>query len=435
MITMAGAAGLAFCAGAGQNPGMPTESDAQAAQRRGLLAPVARLCFEAGVPVRMGRLDGPHNPSVVALVCGPADGSWDASVTVVRAHSVPAAHQDWNGRWGRDPRDGYDLGSDGTLVYEVQVHEDDDGGTGHGRRPIVVFELHETERAVADAMILWWRRPWLFHTPPPIPGPGQERRRERVAEHRRLAAAYPQVRMSALPPPARELAAQLDPASVARNFPRGVSGRFQRSAVVALTALDDTPLHLRGAWLAARCLGDGLTVTVEELIGGNQEHRWDRTPWLWDRRRADAGPRERWQADEPGQVSDILAALRCGAVAEALALAGVDVDDQLGRLLAGRPNRLFRAGLTQKWVTNLHLGLAEAAPWRFGDAHRAWRAERGHRARRPAPLFGLKGLNQARKPKVALDVEDGRPILRLVFTASNLQMPRSLWTVPTDFPA
>lgn len=81
---------------------------------------------------------------------------------------------------------------------------------------------------------------------------------------------------------------------------------------------------------------------------------------------------------------------------EALNLAGVAVDDRLAKLLRGEPTRNFRAELTQKWVANFYEGPTESAPWRFAAAFAAWRAERDGRPK-PAPMFALKGLGQARK--------------------------------------
>jgi hypothetical protein len=60
--------------------------------------------------------------------------------------------------YARDPRSGYDLNSPGELVYGVQVHEDDDGGSGHGPRPLVTFELAGTPQAAADVVRLWAAR-------------------------------------------------------------------------------------------------------------------------------------------------------------------------------------------------------------------------------------------------------------------------------------
>ena len=415
---------------------MPTESEAQAAQRRALLGPVARLCIEAGVPVGMGRLDRPGEASVVALACAAPDGSWSATLTVVRARPISAEYRDWNGRWGRDPHEGYDLASPGALIYELQVHEEDDGGTGHGPRPVVAFELVDGEQAAADALILWWLRPGLFHTAPPGPDPRADRRRERAEEHRRAAAAAPQVRLGPLPAAASDAAGRLDPAALCRNFPRAHDGHFHRSAVVALAPIGEVALNRRGGWLATRRDGDGLALTVEELIGANQAHRWDVTPWLWDSR-VRTTRSKRWQVTRAEQARPALAALRAGEVARALEIAGVAADDQVSRLLAGTPTRSFRAELAERWVHRLYAGLADAAPWRFAEAYRVWRSEvdtRRSRGARPVTLFGLRGLNQARKPKIALDLDGGTPILRLVFTAGNLLLPRSLWTVPPDFP-
>jgi hypothetical protein len=148
---------------------MRVESEDQAEQRRALLDPIARMCERAEVSVARGRLVRPGEASVAALVCAAADGSWDAILTVVRAQSVPIEHQAYNGQWRRDRRTGYDLTSDGDLVYELQIHEDDDGAGGHGPRPLVVFQLVERAEAAADALIQWWRGPTLFYTSPPSP--------------------------------------------------------------------------------------------------------------------------------------------------------------------------------------------------------------------------------------------------------------------------
>jgi hypothetical protein len=413
-------------------PGMHTESEAQAEQRRTLLDPVARMCERADIPVERGRLDRPGEASVVALVCAAEDGSWDATLTVVRAHRIPVEYQAYNGRWGRDPRAGYDLTSDGDLVYELQIHEDDDGAGGHGPRPLVVFQLLDEAEAAADALILWWRRPALFHAAPPVPDPQAEQRRAaRTAEHRRTASASPRIHIEAGIP--EWATAAIDPAAISLHFPRERSGRFLRSATVALTSLDDTAPHQRGRWLTARAEADAIWIGAENLIGGNQAYRWNLTPWMWDRRRADIPPAERWQLDRPEQARPYLDALAAGRVIEALDLAGVAVDDQLTKLLRGEPNRTYRAELTEKWVANLYAGLTESAPWRFAHAHAAWLAERGGRPK-PATMFGLKGLGQSRKPKVMLDRARSGPILRLQFSAGNLVLPRALWTIPADLP-
>src|SRR5262245_6899055 len=128
-----------------------------------------------------------------------------------------------------------------------------------------------------------------------------------------------------------------------------------------------------------------------------------------------------------------LDALTAGRLTEALNLAGVAVDEQLAKLLRGEPTRNYRAELTEKWVVNLYEGLIESAPWRFAAAYAAWLAERGGLSK-PAPMFGLKGLTQARKPKVMLDRTPSGTILRLEFSGGNLILTNAPWTLPADLP-
>jgi hypothetical protein len=415
--------------------GMNSESEAQAGQRLALLDPVARICERAGIPIARSRfqLTGPAvGSSVVALVCAADDGSWDAMLTVVRAQSVPIGHQTPSTPWRRDPRTGYDLTSDGQLVYELQIHEDDDGAGGHGPRPLVVFQLLDGAEVAADTLIQWWRRPALYHSPPRIPDPrARQRQATRIAERRRLVWAAPSVHFDDVPSLAAAHAATIDPAALALHFPRETSGRFLRSALVALLPLDRAPPHLRGPWLTVRAKQDQLHVAVENLIGGNQPNRWNLTPWMWHRQHVGASPRERWQLDDPAQAQPYLDALAAGQLTEALKLAGVAVDDQLAKLLRGAPTRNFRAELTETWVANLYAGLSYSAPWRFTAAYAAWLTERGGRSR-PVAMFGLKGLGQARKPKVALDQTSSGPVLRLWFSGGNLILPSALWTIPAD---
>jgi hypothetical protein len=418
---------------------MRNGEDVHAARRVELLMPVARLCAEEGVAVRVGDFDGGTGLPVRALLCSAADGSWDASVTVVRANRLLAQHRRDGHEFSRDPQQGYDLDSPGDIVYEVQVTEDDDGAGGHGPRPLVLFRLAAGAQAAADELTLWARRGSLFHTTPPVPDAAKELLRERRCfAHRQAAAAAPSVRVLDVPAEAAKDVAAIDHASLCWHFPRERGGRYQRTAVVALKSYGGRRPHLRDRWLTVRADAEGLVVTMEELIGVNQRHRWSSTPWLWDRRRAATSRLTRWQVRQPGAAVPAIDALRRGAVPEALELAGVGVDDQLARLLAGEPTRGFRAEVAQTWVSNLYAGLAESAPWRFAEAYRAWRGERlafGLPVTGPVILFGLGGMGQQRKPKVALDVSDGVPILRLIFTGGNAVLPKALWTLPADLAA
>src|SRR5215470_4184391 len=168
-----------------------------------------------------------------------------------------------------------------------------------------------------------------------------------------------------------------------------------------------------------------------ESVSQAEQRRALLTPWMWDRRRKDTPPVNRWQLDDAALARPYLDALAAGRVTEALDLAGVAVDAQLAKLLRGEPTRNYRAQLTEKWVANLYAGLTQSAPWRFAAAYAAWLAERGGRPK-PAAMFGLKGLTQARKPKVVLDRIPSGIILRLEFSGGNFILPSALWTIPAD---
>jgi hypothetical protein len=101
----------------------------------------------------------------------------------------------------------------------------------------------------------------------------------------------------------------------------------------------------------------------------------------------------------------------------------------LQKRLTIEPTRNNRAELTETWVANLYAGLTESAPWWFAGANAAWLAERDGRPK-PATMFGLKGLGQARKPKVALDRTQSGLVLRLEFSGGNLILPRASGPYP-----
>lgn len=150
--------------------------DEHASRRAELPAPVRELCGRAGVvtgtgvllPPRFGRGTG----TVLALRHAAGNGSWDVSVTVVRARRLHPSAGRASAGYSRDPRSGYDLNSPGELAHEVQVHEEDDGGSGHGPRPLVVFELTGTPQATADVLTLWACHGSLFAWRPPGRSPG-----------------------------------------------------------------------------------------------------------------------------------------------------------------------------------------------------------------------------------------------------------------------
>ncbi|WP_326558485.1 hypothetical protein [Micromonospora sp. NBC_01796] len=293
--------------------------------------------------------------------------------------------------------------------------------------------------AVLVTVVRGYRQPPGDSLSPPVERAEVRQRRERRRfDHRQTSAASPRVRIGVVSDEAAADLDTLDRSALCWHFPRGNTGAYQRSAVVALAGYGDQRPHLRGRWLTARVEGDELLVGTDELIPANQRHRWDSARWLWDRRQANTPATLRWQVDGAEQAAAAVAAVRRGALPEALTSAGVQTDEELDALLTGVPYRLSDAELTPTWVANLYRGLADLAPWRLDAAYRGWRDGRlaqGLPVRDPVVLFGLGGVGAARKPKLALDHTGDAPLLCLIHTGSSAVLPYAHWTVPVDLDA
>ncbi len=426
-----------------------------------LLGPVAEQLAAAGVASQFVPLEpyldfyGGLPAGTTGLVCRhPAAANAVAQVTVVRVMRLLPGGQGGlrpDGRsWVRDLDLDYRLSTAGELHYEVTLLEDPDDGLGHDRETSAQRRLTDDVQAVVDAVVLWrgYRDTLRCQPPPPPNAKAQARRLRRQLDQRNAAAARPAVDVdldravvASLPTQAQaaladDLAA-LDQQALCWHFPRDRLGRYARAAVVALAGYTNDPSK-RAPWLAARAHGDRLGVGLEALIGVNQTQRWDATRWQWDQRQTAMTAAQRWQLDQPDAARAVAALLDAHRLADALAAAGVRMDADLAALLDGYPTRYLRAHYTQTWVRRLYEELRQAAPWRLAAALGTWQAERhalGRAANGPVVLFGLGGLNQQRRPSVALACPAGIPELRMVWTASNAVLSRSLWQRPPDLDA
>ncbi|WP_238012430.1 hypothetical protein KZZ52_21850 [Dactylosporangium sp. AC04546] len=392
--------------------------------RQRLLSGVAARLRELGIPAEFGLLVpyqdfyGSSPDGLTGLVVPQPDGPGRMQVTVVAARrTVPPGEGGLSadGRmWVRDVDLDYDLAGD-ALAFEFTTL--DEGGAGPVWAP---RQLAHDEEAVVDAIRLWDGFRETLRSTPPAAAPARRRAVfvKQVAA-RQAASAAARVRLDA--------AIDLDPARLCYHFPRDRHGRYVKNAVVALHDVEGGPFSKRGPWVAARADGDELVVAVEGLIGANQDHRWDRLPWLF--RRLEAAPGERWQVADAADARPVVELLERHEVAEALTLCGVDVDGDLAALLDGHPIDYRHARYTDTWVRTLYEQLRDCAPWRLATAHRLAAAGK------PIPLFGLKGMNHQVKPMVALDAPDGVCRLTMHWTGSNARLTRALWEVPADLRA
>ncbi|MGN9908863.1 hypothetical protein ACTMTJ_15075 [Phytohabitans sp. LJ34] len=367
----------------------------------------------------------------------------DAAATGRMQVTVLAARRDGD-TWVRDTDLEYDLDSD--FVFEVSTLEGRGDGPGDPPAIWAPRRLVRAEEAVVDAIRLWHGYRDTLRASPPAADPARRRTElTRQVDARRTAAAAARVRLAAdptaVPPQQREALArhlgELDHAQLCFHFPRDRFGRYAKAAVVALTGYE-AGLSKRGPWLAVRADGDELAVSVEALIGANQDHRWDQLPWLWSTTHRDATPERRWQVPDADTARPIADLLDQHALADALIRCGVEVDTDLAALLDGYPISYEYARYTDTWVKTLYEQLRNCAPWRLATAYQVWRQER-QAARRPVTepiaLFGLKGLNQSTKPMVALYAPDGSPRLTMAWSGSNARLPRALWECPADLSA
>ncbi|WP_426503575.1 hypothetical protein ACPPVO_38950 [Dactylosporangium sp. McL0621] len=421
-------------------------------RRRAELAGVWARLREVGIEPAFGPLTPTYDfygkvpGNLTGLVVGEPHNTGRMQVTVVAARRIVPPGQGGlsaDGHvWTRDVDIEHDLADSDAVVFEVTLL---DGVAGVPGEPASVWaprQLVVDEEAVVDAVRLWHGYRDMLRATPPKPGPQRRRAlRARTAAARRTAAAAPRVRVAAGPaelPPALGLRlAELDHAALAFNFPRDRTGRYARSAVVALAG-DGTVLSKRGPWLAVRADGDTLVVGVEGLIGANQDHRWDRLPWLWSAAHAEAPAAVRWQLPDAAGARPVVSLLDRHAPAEALASCGVELDEDLKALLAGYPITYGFARHTETWVKRLYEQLQLCAPWRLAAAYEVHQDER-RAVRRPTgepiALFGLKGMNQQSKPMVGLDCGNGAPRLSMIWTASNVRLPHELWQCPADLEA
>lgn len=283
-------------------------ADACQADRQQLLAGVVGQLREAGIGATFEPLEryydfyGALPDGVTGLVVRQPAGSARMQVTAASVRRILPPGEGGlsaDGReWVRDLDVDYHLEPGGDVVFEVTTLEDSDAGLGHSRATSAMRRQTRDVQAVVDAVRLWHGYRESLRCIPPAADPDRQRARLiRQLAARRSAAAMARVREAAaagaVPPQQRPLLAahlaQLDHGLLCFHFPRDLNGRYAKRAIVALSGYG-AGHGKRGPWLAVRADGDTIVAGVEELIGDNQDHRWDNSPWLWTTTHRTAGP-------------------------------------------------------------------------------------------------------------------------------------------------
>ena len=214
-----------------------------------------------------------------------------------------------------------------------------------------------------------------------------------------------------------------DPALLAFNFPRDQRGRLLGKARVLIDTLEPAkpPARTRCRFLRIQDARFEL-VTADEHVE-NQDHRWDNQPWRW---RADgASPVERWGIEDLELAAAVVILLEAAEWEVALRECGVQLGDDLRRILAAEPLGYLLRDLAGGWARAAAEQLLQLAPWRLGPLA----------GKKSTRLFGLGGMNVQRKPGVYLKLAGGRPTLDMEASASNRRLAREEWERPLDFEA
>jgi hypothetical protein len=213
------------------------------------------------------------------------------------------------------------------------------------------------------------------------------------------------------------------PALLAFNFPRDQRGRLLGKARVLLDILEppQPPGRTRCRFLRIQDGRFDLVVADEHVE--NQDYRWDGQPWRW---RADGTSAvERWGIEDLELAQAVVILLEAAEWEVALRECGLQLGDDLRRVLASEPLGYLLRDLAGGWATAAAEQLLRLAPWRLGRVA----------TKKSIRLFGLGGMNVQRKPGVYLKLADGRPTLDMEASASNRRLPREEWERPLDFEA
>jgi hypothetical protein len=136
---------------------------------------------------------------------------------------------------------------------------------------------------------------------------------------------------------ASEVSGRVQPDRLFVMFPRDRRGRLWPRARVLLSPAGAGSDTERRPWIVAtgpdRASGDSLTIRIEPVIAVNEAHRFDLTPWLWQRDTLALTEPSTWVplANDGAAI----ALLTRGKVEEGLRLSGLSLDEGITRLAKG----------------------------------------------------------------------------------------------------
>jgi hypothetical protein len=229
---------------------------------------------------------------------------------------------------------------------------------------------------------------------------------------------------------ASEVSGRVQPDRLFVMFPRDRRGRLWPRARVLLSPAGAGSDTERRPWIVAtgpdRASGDSLTIRIEPVIAVNEAHRFDLTPWLWQRDTLALTEPSTWVplANDGAAI----ALLTRGKVEEGLRLSGLSLDEGITRLAKG-----LVLGLGYEdpsWPATARESLCLVFPSLLLSAGLTYTRRIFRRPSDGIRLFTLPGHRQLRKASIVL-VPTDPPRLELQWTGSNRRLSHLLWERPS----
>jgi hypothetical protein len=222
---------------------------------------------------------------------------------------------------------------------------------------------------------------------------------------------------------------RIDPERLFLMFPRDRRGRLRPRARLLLSPAGTGSDTARRPWVLAsgpeRAGGDSVTVRVEPVIAVNEAHRFDLTPWLWQRNAPLLTEPSSWA--HLGNDRGAIELLSGGMVEEGLRLSGLILDEGVTRLAKGRILGLGYNDPT--WPTVARESLCLVFPSLLLTAGLSYARRVLRRPSDGIKLLTLPGQRQAMKGSIVF-VPSDPPRLELRWTGSNRRLSYVLWERP-----
>ena len=227
-----------------------------------------------------------------------------------------------------------------------------------------------------------------------------------------------------------DISRRIQPDRLFLMFPRDRRGRLWPRARVLLAPAGTGSDAERRPWIVAsgpdRAGGGSVTIRIEPVIAVNEAHRFDLTPWLWQR---DSPPLTESSSWVPvANNGAAIALLSGGKVEEGLRMSGLTLDEGVTRLAKGLVLGLGYEEST--WPAAARESLCLVFPSLLLSLGLTYARRILGRPSDGIKLLTLPGQHQVQKASIVFLPSDP-PRLELRWTGTNRRLSHLLWERPS----